>query len=186
MYYFVNILHQFKFQSHKVFLTIIVAIVELFAATILLFASCELCGRISTGFDDINDMVDEFDWYLFPIRMKKALLILMINAQKPVEYRCFGSTVCNRETFKKVSHQKHNILWNLKLIILISYFFIGFQLFILVFYNTSPIWINKSFVTTIYIFFKENRNIIWQNDSSKCYFKLGLRKHNVTAYLGAM
>lgn len=67
--------------------------------------SCELCNRLSIGFDDINGIIDEFDWHLFPIRMKKALLIVMMNAQEPVEFSCFGSFSCNRDTFKKASHR---------------------------------------------------------------------------------
>lgn len=64
--------------------------------------SCELCERMSGGFDEVCDTIMEFKWYLFPLRARKMLLILMPNAQRIVRFGCFGSFSCNRDTLKKV------------------------------------------------------------------------------------
>lgn len=80
----------------------LIPIFGLFVTAILLFASCELVGRISQEFNDICDMVDQFDWYRFPCEMQKILPIIMMSTQQPVEFECFGSIACNRETFKRV------------------------------------------------------------------------------------
>lgn len=47
--------------------------------------------------------MDEFDWYLFPSEIQRMLPIIMMYAQQPVGIACFGSTTCNRDTFKYVS-----------------------------------------------------------------------------------
>lgn len=68
----------------------------------VLFAVCELCQRATDSFVDIDDIIDEFDWYLFPIKVQKLLPTIMIMAQKPITIECFGSILCNRSTFKEV------------------------------------------------------------------------------------
>lgn len=67
-----------------------------------LFITCEVFGRISSKFDDINDIMNQYEWYFFPLNVQKILPIILIYAQQPVNIYCFGSIACNRETFKKV------------------------------------------------------------------------------------
>lgn len=68
-----------------------------------LFATCEVYGMISSEFDTINDVIDQFDWYLFPINVQKALPMILLNVQQPIDINFFGSIRCNRETFRKVN-----------------------------------------------------------------------------------
>lgn len=69
----------------------------------LVFISCEFAERLGMRFDEINDEINNFNWYLFPHGiLQKALPTIMINAQKKVYFECFGSITCNRENFKKV------------------------------------------------------------------------------------
>ena len=75
---------------------------DLICSMIILFATCELADRISTEFDDINDMVNKLDWYSFPVTIQKTLPLIIMNTQKSVGFVCFGSILCNRDTFKKV------------------------------------------------------------------------------------
>lgn len=75
---------------------------SLFLSNILLLTSCELSGRVSTEFDDINDMINQLDWYRLSLGQQRLLLIIMNNAQRELGIQCFGSILCNRETFKKV------------------------------------------------------------------------------------
>lgn len=76
---------------------------ELLLTLMCLFTTCELSGRLSCEFDDINDRINEFNWYSFPLEMQRLLPIIMANTQQPVDFYCFGSSKCNRDTIKKVS-----------------------------------------------------------------------------------
>lgn len=70
------------------------------------FIICELCQRITNAFEEIEDVITQFKWYIFPDEVKRMLSIIINTGQQSVELKCFGSTSCNRETFKKVSFQK--------------------------------------------------------------------------------
>lgn len=67
------------------------------------FIACELCQQMSNGFDDINDTVDQLNWYEFPVEIQKLMPTLLLNVQQPVLVECFGSITCSREVFIKVS-----------------------------------------------------------------------------------
>lgn len=84
-------------------MAIIVPILDLFLTVPILFACCELAGRMSCEFDDIKDLIGQFDWYLFPLKIQQTLPVVIMNEQEPVGFACFGSFMCNRDTFKKVS-----------------------------------------------------------------------------------
>lgn len=69
---------------------------------IVLFA-CEMGERISDAFDEINDAISEFHWYLFPNKWKKVLAIIIQFSDQPVDIEFFGSISANRPTFNNVS-----------------------------------------------------------------------------------
>lgn len=81
---------------------LIVPIFELGAAFIAVFISCELTGRVTSRFEDIYRTIEQIKWYLFPLKLRKILPIILMNAQEPVYFECFGSISSDRETFKKV------------------------------------------------------------------------------------
>lgn len=87
-------------------ITMIAAIIELVCSFTLLLLACELAGRLSYRFENVNDLIDQFDWYAFPLEMQKILPVMMMNAQQPVEVKSFGSIASNRETFRKVSETR--------------------------------------------------------------------------------
>lgn len=93
----------FLFQSQNANVEMIIPILGLFCTLTILYSSSELAGKMSIEFDKINNMIKEFSWYLMPIKMQKMLPMLMINTQQTVGFICFGSLLCNRVTFKKVS-----------------------------------------------------------------------------------
>lgn len=70
------------------------------------FIFCELGQRVSNLLQQIIDTIDQFDWYLFPMRIQRMLPTLLIVAQQPIEIIVFGSTSANRNTFKKVKSLK--------------------------------------------------------------------------------
>lgn len=79
---------------------------ELILVFILLVATCELSGRLAYQFDDIDYIMKQFKWYLFPLKVRKNLPTILINAQQPVYFECIGSIPCDRETLKKVNQNE--------------------------------------------------------------------------------
>lgn len=102
-----------NFKSNNNLEALFISIVELLATFTLLFVPCELFGQLSSKFDDINDRINRFNWYLFPLEMQRMLPLIMINAQQPVDFGCFGSFACNRDTFKKVNKRTYELLRNI-------------------------------------------------------------------------
>lgn len=92
-----------KLQSQSNLMLLATSILELLGTFTFLFVPGELAGRISSRFEDINDLITQFDWYLFPQEVKQTLPLIMINSQQEVGFTCLGSFLCNRATFKKVS-----------------------------------------------------------------------------------
>lgn len=70
----------------------------------LVFTACELCQRVSDAFEEIDDVIDQLDWYKYPSDIKRMLPMIMINAQEPTIIECFGSISCSRMVFKQVLH----------------------------------------------------------------------------------
>lgn len=69
----------------------------------IVFIACELGHRASDAFDEVNDVVGKFEWYLFPDELKNILAIIISFVQRPVNVEFFGSSSCSRDTFKGVS-----------------------------------------------------------------------------------
>lgn len=85
-------------------LWITVAILQIKWSIGLAFFACELGQRITNAFADIDEvLLIELNWYSLPFPTKKMLPIIMSNTQRIVELKCFGSIVCGRDVFKKVS-----------------------------------------------------------------------------------
>lgn len=74
----------------------------------LAFIPCELGERVKLEFCEISCVMNQFDWYRFPIEILPFLPIIMINVQQPVVVDCFGSIACTREVFKSVSLANKN------------------------------------------------------------------------------
>lgn len=130
MLIFARFFFSMKFQSSGSFelQLIILPILELVSSFILVFLTCEVIGRITTEFEEVNEIIDQFAWYLFPLKVQQMLPMIMIHAQESVEIDCFGSTPTDRETFKKVQiKQIVHLFLKHKLILLcfgISLFFL--------------------------------------------------------------
>lgn len=69
----------------------------------LMMGVCELGQRMSNGFDQIDDEIEKFDWYLFSHQMQRMLLIILMEVQQSVEFNYFGSISATRENSKKAS-----------------------------------------------------------------------------------
>ena len=69
----------------------------------MVFFACEIGQRFSNAYEDIDSVIIQIDWYLLPMKIQQMLPTIMINSQQPFEVKCFGSSTCSRETFKKAS-----------------------------------------------------------------------------------
>ena len=69
---------------------------------VLVFVACEIGERGSEKITEIEDEINKFDWYLFPMPIQQMLPTILISIQKPAIIECFGSISCTREQFKMV------------------------------------------------------------------------------------
>lgn len=69
----------------------------------VMFIACEMGQRVNLAFNECNDIIDQFEWYSFPVEIQQMLSFIIHYTQQPVEIKCFGSAACDRETFKVVS-----------------------------------------------------------------------------------
>lgn len=67
------------------------------------FFLCEITQRSCDGFNRFDQVIQQTDWYMYPMQLKKLVPIVLIVVQKPVELQCFGGITCDRELFKRVS-----------------------------------------------------------------------------------
>lgn len=83
--------------------------VELFESTvygctafsIILFIS-ELGQIFGDRFGEIDDKINELDWYLLPLEIQQMLPTIMITTQQPNFMKCFGTVTGSRESLKMV------------------------------------------------------------------------------------
>lgn len=80
-------------------------IMELIYAFGVIFAASEMGQRLQQAFDECSDIIYQLDWYLFPAEIQRILPIIINFSQQPIIFECFGSMVCDRETFKYVSYR---------------------------------------------------------------------------------
>lgn len=116
----------------------------------MVFTICELSQRLTNGYSDVNDMIVQFEWYLFPYEIRRILPVILNAVQQPVEFECFGSVACSRESFRKVSPSKENIRIRFQNISKIENLierlnFSGYEKWILIFYGAPGIQQLKSF-----------------------------------------
>lgn len=99
----------FNFQSHDpnpmLLARYFIEWIGSFASTLCI---CEIAGILSTEFDKISTVTQRFKWYLFTMKMRRMLPLILANAQRPVTIKCFGSHPCNRETFGKVCEKSNH------------------------------------------------------------------------------
>lgn len=69
----------------------------------MVFFASEIIQRFSNAYEEIDNEIGQLDWYLLPMKIQRMLPTIMANTQQPTCIKCFGSSTCSRETFKKVS-----------------------------------------------------------------------------------
>lgn len=86
-------------------LILVITVFELSYAFGLIFVVCELCHHMNAAFSECNNMVEQFEWYLWPNKLQRMHSLVIQFAQLPYTVHCFGSLPSDRETFKYVSAQ---------------------------------------------------------------------------------
>lgn len=72
-------------------------------AFVLVFFASEAGQRFSDAFRQLENVANRLNWYHFPNKVQRILPLVIFNVQQPIEIQFFGSAVCGREQFKKVS-----------------------------------------------------------------------------------
>lgn len=68
----------------------------------IVFLFCELGQRLTDQFNEIDKEINRFDWFKFPLRVRKVLPIIMNGTQSLVEIKGFGNIPCSRDSFQNV------------------------------------------------------------------------------------
>lgn len=142
---FVLFLLQFQSRDESNSLIIAASVVQLCLVIGTAFNICEVGQRWSDSFNQIFDMINQFDWYLCPIEIQRILPTLIIVGQQSVDLIMTGSTSANRTTFKRVNPSLVNFIWsfagNLRFWLKFEFIFlrIDASCCLFVFYGTSSI-----------------------------------------------
>lgn len=79
----------------------IAAMVEFFTITFF-FIFCEFGSMMTYQFDTFNDDFNRCNWYLFPIKMQRMMVICIECIQQPPIIQGYANTVLTRDAFKQV------------------------------------------------------------------------------------
>lgn len=77
-------------------------IMDTYENTILVFIICELGERLANSFEEIDIIIEQFEWYRFPIELQRIQPMIMIVAQEPSYLECLGNILSSRELLKNV------------------------------------------------------------------------------------
>lgn len=64
---------------------------------------CEFGERVNNEFNELFDIICQFEWYECLQNIQKCMPIIMIAIQQSIVLKSFGSIVCTRDFFKQVS-----------------------------------------------------------------------------------
>lgn len=79
------------------------SIISIISALILIFYLCESGEMVTNQYKVLDFGLYQCDWYSFPIRMQRSLVVFMSYTQQPVMIQGFANVRCIRDTFKKVN-----------------------------------------------------------------------------------
>lgn len=68
----------------------------------LLGTFCEFGEMVTKQYDKFYDELCRINWYLLPIEIRKILIIVLIETQRPTIIKGYGNIPCTREAFKMV------------------------------------------------------------------------------------
>lgn len=74
-----------------------------FLSFALIFLICECGERVTEQLDVFYEEFIQCNWYLFPMKVQRMLVIFIVYAQQSLLIRGYGNIVCTRDAFKSVS-----------------------------------------------------------------------------------
>lgn len=90
-------------------------IMAIFSSNLLLFLYCYFGKIASESALDIVDLLFQSNWQVLPIKLQKYIIIMIANAQHPLDYDGFGVAVLNLETYAKVCQIEGGKYQNIKI-----------------------------------------------------------------------
>lgn len=90
---------------------LITTICLVFWSIVFIYLYCECGEGVTDQFNQFNDELDQCNWYicyLFPIKLQRMLIVVIIDAQYPAVIRGYANTTCTRDSFKKVRSTHRN------------------------------------------------------------------------------
>lgn len=57
---------------------------------------------VTSQFDAFDEELGQCNWDLFPMKLQRIHLVVMVNAQQPTTVNGFGNLICTRESMKRV------------------------------------------------------------------------------------
>lgn len=73
---------------------LLITVFEIVYAFGVIFVACELGQRVNLAFDECSQIINQFEWYLFPDEIQRMLPLILNLTRQPIEIKCFGSTAC--------------------------------------------------------------------------------------------
>lgn len=69
---------------------------------VTLFSFCEFSEIVACQFEIFSEELYQCDWYLATNRLQRMFLVVLANAQQPMDIHGYAGIECTRDTFKKV------------------------------------------------------------------------------------
>lgn len=79
--------------------------IRVFWAFVLVFFSNEIGQRFTDTYENIEREIGQLKWYFYPAKLKRPFPMLIANVQQPIAIQFFGSAVCGRAQFQRVSSE---------------------------------------------------------------------------------
>lgn len=64
--------------------------------------TCNLGEMVTTAFDELDESIYGLSWHLWPLRLQKHIIPVLIAIQRPVVFKGLFALDCSRDTFKRV------------------------------------------------------------------------------------
>lgn len=78
---------------------------ELAWAFVMISFYCEFSEMVCDEFEQFNEELHRYEWYLIPMEMQRIYLIFLLDTQQLTVVRGYGNILCTRVTFKAVIHR---------------------------------------------------------------------------------
>lgn len=73
-----------------------------------IYVLCLFGNEVTANLEQVNRSISESSWNVYPLKMQKYLIVMLIISEEPVYIQGFMNTKCTREVLKKVM-----ISWNI-------------------------------------------------------------------------